>query len=137
MLLVESKAFWERIQFDNSALVSEARISAEQLYQKMIERTDHALTLTLQQRQLEELKAIKIVGGIEGKNEAERNARMTLALMTDADASKLISDIELTRHDLADLDAQIELLRNRLSLLKSQIRWNIASAAAWGGPDDV
>jgi len=128
---------WERINADNSAVLDEARGLAKQLHEKLISRLDHQLSLSLLKRHLDELKALKIVNGeIEGKNETERNARMTLALRSDADANRTVSDIQSEEHTIGELDAEIEHLRNGLSLLRSQLRWNIAAAQAWGGPDD-
>ncbi|MCL5266107.1 MAG: hypothetical protein M1343_13110 [Chloroflexi bacterium] len=74
-------------------------------------------------RAIEEVKALKLVNGeIEGKNEAERNARMLIVLQSDADYQAIRKGMDDAENDLQDVEADISQLYSVETMLRYKLR---------------
>ena len=88
-------------------------------------------TLRRLRTQIEEHKAIIFLNGaIDGKNEAQRNAQLVLALAADADYQAARTQIDDYEAEVAALNVTIDLSQRELDLAKLKLRIAAASIEA-------
>ncbi len=109
------------------ALFAEMHKANDALYWALKQKRTIQADIKTLQRQMEEIKALKIVNGeIVGKNEAERNAAMTVALRDDAEYCDLHHGLTAKEDELMQLDLDIDQAHRQASAIRHEIEAGVA-----------